>query len=96
MSFWSLLRRMRVVDPFDPVEVDRAETENAVRDHSSVMARIDATVGEGVRQAQQKLRASIEHSKSMSQTASREGPDMLAQLLRDMKSSPGRDLHRGH
>jgi hypothetical protein len=95
MRIWSLLSRLGIVNPFDAGEVDRAETENAMRDHDTVMHRIEGTIGKGVREAQLKLRASIEHSRSLSETAKRQPPpDMLAQLLHDMKSS-GHDA-RGH
>jgi hypothetical protein len=83
MSLRSILRRLRILNPFDVEDVDEAEAENALRDHSAAMDRI-RTMPAGVREAQCKLMESIAYSRSSSATAN--NPDVLAGLVHDMKS----------
>lgn len=83
MSLRSILRKMRILSPFDIEEVDQAEAENVLRDHGAAMDRIKAMPA-GVREAQGKLKESIAYSRSSSETAN--NPDVLAGLVHDMKS----------
>lgn len=83
MSLRTLLRKFRILYPFDIEEVDQAEAENVLRDHSAAMDRIK-TMTAGVREAQGKLMESIAYSRSSSATAN--NPDVLAGLVHDMKS----------
>lgn len=84
MSLRSFLRHWRILNPFDFGDVDKAETDNALRDHSTAMSRLEAA-GNGIREAQGKLRASIQYAKSSSDAAQRQ-PDAMAQFVHDMRS----------
>ncbi|MGR4927255.1 hypothetical protein ACIPUD_10660 [Bradyrhizobium sp. CAR08] len=84
MNLRSILRKMRVLDPFDIEDVDQAEAENVLRDHSAAMDRI-RTMPASVRAAQGLLRESIAYSRSSSAVAT--NPDVLAGLVHDMKSA---------
>lgn len=79
-----LLSRLHLVDPFDLNDVDRAEAENAIRDHNAVMGRIES-IGTSIMEAQGKLRDSIAYSRSSSASAQKQ--DVMARLVHDMKSS---------
>jgi hypothetical protein len=87
MSIWSVLQRLGVLDPFAVDDVERAEIENALRDHSSVMVLVESTIGQGLIEAQSKLQASIESSRSFSETARRQVPP--AEIMRQLARSPG-------
>lgn len=84
MNLRTILRKMHIINPFDIEEVDQAEAENVLRDHSAAMDRI-RLMPAGVREAQGKLMESIAYSRSSSATAG--NPDVLAGLVHDMKST---------
>ena len=84
MILRAILRKLHILGPFDIDEVGKAEAENALRDHGAVMSRIES-IPTGVREAQGKLRESIAYSRTSSETA--RGPDVMAGLIHDMKST---------
>ena len=88
MSLRSILRKLRILHPFDIEEVDQAEAENVLRDHNAAMDRI-RTMPAGVREAQGKLLETIAYSRSSSATAN--NPNVLAGLVHGMKSMGAAD-----
>ncbi|MGY3387797.1 hypothetical protein ACVWW6_000388 [Bradyrhizobium sp. USDA 3311] len=93
MSILTFLRRLHLVDPFSEADVEEAKAENALREHSAVMDRIEAIV-KGTREAQSRLRESIAYSRSSSHSAPAQSPDVMARLVHDMKSM-GQNQRKG-
>lgn len=86
MSIKSFLQRHGWLQPFDAVDVDKAEVENADVERSKILQRFEASSAQ-LKRTQGKLRASIKEARTSTESAQRTNQDALADLVRDMRSS---------
>lgn len=82
-----LLRRWHLLDPFDPEDVDRAQTENAFRDQGTILARLESS-DNGRRKAQSSLKDSVDYFRRAAEAARqpKSTSDAIATLIHDMRS----------
>jgi hypothetical protein len=88
MKLFSLLKRLRILHPFNRHEIIDAETENVMRDHTIAMSRVTSNVDT----AQVKLLESIQHVRKSSESVQSPN-DPMAKFLQNMRSS-GQHQHR--
>lgn len=86
MMLKAILRRLGLLEPFDPHVVARAEVDNAIGDHLRKLERL-ALSSEALRQTQGRLREAVREVKSASDQVRRKNRDAIAGLVRDMRSS---------
>lgn len=83
---WTLLQRLRLVNSFEPRDVDRAEADNAMTDHGRILEQVKSS-SQTLRATQNRLLASIEEARRSTEVVKRKNHDAIATLVHDMRSS---------